>query len=199
MITVRNAEILDVLPYTFKTNEYKALSRAVQSINAYVYDTLSNVLFWADIEHAGSAVLDAMAAELDAPFYSAELPDDQKRTIIAAAYIHNSRSGTVSSISNLISAAFGGGTIEEWYKYGGNAYCFRVNVETVYPAHVTQEDHDTFMSNLNKLKPVRAKLDEVSFRRELTSKSYAGIGILCRRKITSIPAEKYNDEERGYQ
>lgn len=199
MINIRDAETLDILPHTFKTDEYKALSRAIKALNAYVYDTLSSVLFWADIDNASPAVLDAMAAELDAPFYSADLPDDQKRSVIAAAFIHNSRVGTVSSMTNLLAAAFGGGEVEQWYEYGGGPYYFRVNVESVYPAHVTQEAHDAFISNLNKLKPVRAKLEGASFKRTLTNKIYVSAAVLRRRKKSAIPAEKLNNYERGYQ
>ena len=199
MINIRDAQILDILPHTLKTDEYKALSKAIKMLNAYVYDTLSSVIFWADIDNASPAVLDAMAVELDAPFYSAALSNEQKRSVIAAAFAHNSRVGTVSSMTNLLAATFGGGEVRQWYEYGGEPYFFRVNVESVYPAYVTQEAYDTFVSNLNKLKPVRAKLDGTTFTRTTQSEPvYIGLGIMKRHKKRIIPAATPLDEERGY-
>ncbi|MGN0108151.1 MAG: hypothetical protein ACI4A5_10715, partial [Hominilimicola sp.] len=61
MIKIRDCEILDLLPYTFKTPRRQALSRAFLKVRAKCYDTMSSVLFWGDIENANPALLDAMA------------------------------------------------------------------------------------------------------------------------------------------
>lgn len=73
MIKIRDCEIMDILPYTFKTPRWQALSKAFLKVRAMCYDTMSSVLFWGDIENADPALLDAMAAELSAPFYSMDM------------------------------------------------------------------------------------------------------------------------------
>lgn len=107
MIKIRDCEILDILPYTFKTPRRQALSKALLKVRTQCYDTMSSVLFWGDIENADPALLDAMAAELDCAFYSSDMSVEQKRSVIAATFEYNSKIGTVSSITALLAAAFG--------------------------------------------------------------------------------------------
>lgn len=176
MISIKDVTILDILPYTFKTAEYEALSRAIASLTALFYETMSSVLFWADIENASPALLDAMAAELDAPFYLSDMPIEQKRSIIAAAFVYNSHIGTVSSVQELVAAAFGGGNIAEWYEYGGDPYYFKVEIDgDITKPGMTEFKY--FSSMLNKVKNVRAKLDELTVVLSLPQSAiyYAGI------------------------
>lgn len=199
MIKIDTATILDILPHTFLTDECRAVAAAIHRMNTKYSTVFTGLLLWGDLANAPDNTLDALAAEVDAPFYETELTPERKREIIYAAFARNSRIGTVQSITELLTAAFGSGRLEEWDDYGGKPYHFRIDIITEYPKLITQKGFEMLANNINKLKPERAKLDEISFQRELTSKSYTGIGILCRRKIISIPAEKYNDEERGYQ
>lgn len=199
MIKIDTATILDILPHTFLTDECRAVAAAIHRMSENYSTVFTGLILWGDIANAPATALDTLAAEIDAQFYETDLPAERKREIILAAFKRNSQIGTLLSITELLTAAFGGGRLEEWYDYGGEPYHFRTDIITEYPKLITQKGFEILANNINKLKPTRAKLDEVSFRRELTNKSYAGIGILCRRKITSIPAEKYNDEERGYQ
>lgn len=162
MIKVRDCEILDLLPYTFKTPRRQALSRAFAKVRAKCYDTMSAVLFWGDIENASPALLDAMAAELDTPFYSTDLTGEQKKRVIAAAFEYNSKVGTVSSVEKLVSAAFGGGEVSEWFEYGGDPYYFKVDITNDEGITSKIEDFDFFFKMLEKVKNKRSKLEYVS-------------------------------------
>lgn len=188
MIAIKDVEILDILPYTMKTTETQAISRAIKSITTQFYSKMSNVLFWGDIQNSEDFLLDAMAAELDAPFYNSAMPVDKKRAVIQAAYDRNSRIGTTSMVQELLTAAFGGGKVLEWYEYGGKPLYFKTNVNSEYPSAITHEGLELYVNNIGKIKPLRAKLDAGTFSHDVTGTAYIGIGILKIYENICIPA-----------
>ena len=187
MININDVEILDLLPYTFKIPKYKALSRTMKVLKGVFYNMISAAVIWADIENAAPVVLDAMAAELDAPFYSTDLSDEQKRALIAAAFVYNSQVGTVSSVSGLLSAAFGNGDVTEWFDYGGDPYYFRINVNNKYPGTLTKDGYKTFFQNIEKVKPARAKLEDLHITHNAEGQQYAAAGIIKTYKKITVP------------
>lgn len=198
MIKIRDCEILDLLPYTFKTPRRQALSRALMKVRALCYDIMSSVLFWGDIENASPALLDAMAAELDCAFYSNDMPVEQKRSIIAATYEYNSRIGTVSSLTALLAAAFGNGSVEEWYEYGGEPYYFRLKVSSAAEYAISKTGYKLFESTLDKVKPKRAKLEATVFSREIKCDVGFGAAVIKTYKKFTVPAGQTPDNERGF-
>lgn len=189
MISIRNCEILDLLPYTFKTPRRQALSKALMKVRAKCFDTMSAVLFWGDIENASPVVFDAMAAELDAPFYSGDMDNERKRAIIAAAFEYNSRIGTVSSINELLTAAFGGGSISEWYEYGGQPYYFKANISRTDDTSINYNNYSYFLKMLEKIKNKRAKLEDISINNNLKNDMYFGGAVVRTKKYVTIQSE----------
>lgn len=70
MIETKDVSVLDILPYTFKTSENKALSEAIKAMTERLYKAFENTAYRSDIQNADAFVLDVLAAELDCPFYS---------------------------------------------------------------------------------------------------------------------------------
>lgn len=189
MIKIRDCEILDLLPYTFKTPRRQALSKALAKVRAKCYDTMAAVLFWGDIENASPVVLDAMAAELDAPFYSNDMPIERKRSIIAATFEYNSRIGTVSSITALLAAAFGGGKVSEWYEYDGKPYHFKAEITRNDDTSTNYNNYEYFLKTLEKVKNKRSKLEGIIINENLKGNLYFG-GVVARTKrYTTIQSE----------
>lgn len=198
MIKIQNASILDILPHTFLTDEGRALAAAIQRLTAEFYTLISALLFWGDLENASTVVLDALARELDCPFYSDDLSDDQKRSMIAAAFEYNNRIGTVSSITGLLAGAFGNGTVTEWSEYNGDPYHFRAEVFSAAERAVTINGYELLQSKVDDVKPKRAKLDGVTITRGVDNNMYIGIAYLKKTRCFVVPAAQMPDEERGY-
>ncbi|MGN0163588.1 MAG: phage tail protein [Candidatus Ornithomonoglobus sp.] len=199
MIDIKNASILDILPYTFTTDECRAAAIAIQRMCSEFYNRFSALLFWGDIEHTTPVVLDAMAAELDAPFYTTDMPVEQKRSMIAAAFRYNSHIGTVSSIENLLAAAFGGGKVVEWFEYSGVPYHFKLTVESSPPLSITKAGYELVKKKLDSVKPKRAKLDEMIITRNADNSIYIGVEYVKTYKRFIVPAAQVPDEERGFK
>lgn len=162
MIKFKDAEITDILPYTFKTDRDKALSKGIKVVTDWYYGVVSRFDFWANISNVtDNNLLDTMAAELDTPFYTTDMPVDQKHAIIAAAYQYNSHIGTVGAVQSILNAAFGGGDIMEWFDYGGEPYHFRLNLPIEFGGkYISKEMIENFYKLLEKAKNKRSKLDE---------------------------------------
>lgn len=188
MIKLKDVEILDLLPYTFKRNpRYIALSKAIKTMFDVLYNQNSRSNFWADINNAYPEILDAMAAELDAPFYFTSMPDDQKRTIITAAFAYNSQIGTVGAVQSILNAAFGGGEIVEWVDYNGKPYHFKLNITIDHTKqYLSKEIVENFYKLLDKVKNVRSKLDALTIETSAMGALYIG-GIIQKHKVITLP------------
>lgn len=197
MIHIRDVEILDILPYTFKKPEYTAMSRAMSSLHKMLYDKMSSVLFWADIENAAPDLLDLMAAELDAPFYSSDMTTERKRASIAASYKYNQTIGTVSSVEGLLSAAFGTGKVSEWFEYGGEDFYFKLEIKSEPPLLITKSGYKLLKKRLDQVKPKRAKLEETVFTRLVENNLYIGMEYIKTYKAFSVPAVMPNEGRSG--
>lgn len=161
MIKIKNASILDILPHTFMTDEGRALAAAIERLTGELYTKIAALLFWGDIENTSPVVLDALAQELDCPFYSDNLSADQKRSIIAATFRYNSHISTVGAVQEILYAAFGGGEITEWFDYEGKPYHFKLNLPVAFGRkYISREAIENFYEILEKAKNKRSKLDD---------------------------------------
>lgn len=200
MIKIKDVSILDILPHTFKTDEYKALAAAIKRLTVALYEKVSRAIFWASVTNVtDETLLDIMAAELDAPFYSTDMPIVQKKAIILGAFEYNRKIGTVSSVNGLLAAAFGGGTTEEWSKYGGDPYHFKVIVKSEKPAVITAAGMKLVTSKIDSIKPKRAKLDGIIITRDIEQKIYAGVTYQKTYKRFIVACGQIPDNERGFQ
>lgn len=193
MVRIRDCETLDLLPYTFKTPHYQAFSRAAAKVRAMCYDAMASVLFWGDINNAAPDLLDVMAAELDSVFYSSDMTTEQKRAIVAATFEYNSKIGTASNMTALLTAAFGTGEVEEWFEYGGAPYHFRLAVLSSPKSAISPTGYKLLENRLDAIKPKRAKLDGVIFKRMMQNNVYVGIGVIKSYKKSVIPAGNLPD------
>lgn len=194
MIHIRDVEILDILPYTFKTPEYMAMSKAIKSLNQDFYDTMSSVLFWADIDNAAPEILDLMAAEVDAPFYSIDMTLEQKRASVAAAYKYNRTIGTTASVENLVSAAFKTGEVSEWFEYGGEDFYFKLDISRDDSVFLPAE-FEILFKKLNAVKPKRAKLDYVRMDSSVDENIYTAMIPKLIKSRNKIQAPKSSVKE----
>lgn len=195
MINVRDVTISDLLPYTMKTPKNIALSKAFGEMTRYLYDTLQSVIFWADINSADDMLLNSMAAEIDCPFYENGMSIEQKRELIAVSDIYNSRTGTTSAVDKLIAAAFKNGNIQEWYEYGGNPYCFKINMDSS-SSKSEMNDFNYFFSMLRKIKNARSKLEVINISKDLPTSNLHSAGVvtyICDDITVKIDTKFKND------
>lgn len=107
--------------------------------------------------------LDEMAWELNCLYdYTATV--DEKRAWIKSAASNYEKYGTPSAIISYLSGVFGYVTVEENWKYGGQPYHFRVNVND----DLTPEKEAWARRAIQKVKNVRSVLDGVALNLSAT-------------------------------
>lgn len=192
MIDFKDAEILDILPFTFKKPREMAMSKTIKQITAIFYAMVCQFDFWVNIDNiTNETLLDAMAAELDCPFYATDMPIEQKRDVIKAAKEYNSHVGTVGAIQTVLKAAFGGGEVSEWFEYGGLPYYFTLNIPVDFGGkYVSKEMVENFYKMLSKAKNKRSKLDELTI--EAVAEFGIGMSVVVgkRHRRSIIPSTK---------
>lgn len=130
MTSLRDSQIADILPDILKYRpDVQAVSYAIRMQIARIYDLSQRCRMLAEIDVIGEDVLDLLAVELQSIYYDTGLPIDKKRDIIKSTLKWHWYGGTKASVEDYIRAIFGGGSVTEWYEYGGSPYTFKVDAE----------------------------------------------------------------------
>lgn len=130
MTSLRDSQIADILPDILKYRpDVQAVSYAIRMQIARIYDLSQRCRMLAGIDVIGEDVLDLLALELQSIYYDTSLPIDKKRDIIKSTLKWHWYGGTKASVEDYIRAIFGGGSVTEWYEYGGSPYTFKVDAE----------------------------------------------------------------------
>ena len=130
MIDLYNGELFDLLPSSFKSEETEALSYALKQVTQYIIDKAKATRTQSVIDELPEPILDLLATELRALYYSQDMPIEQKRSIIKQTLAWHFLAGTPSAVEELLSNVIGDGCeLEEWFDYGGDPGYFRVCVD----------------------------------------------------------------------
>ena len=118
MIKLDNAEIIDILPSFFTSKPdviafSAALKAGLQITNKYAERTM----LYADIDNLPEYLLDYMAIEINADYYSEKYDIENKRTIIKNSLYWKMKAGSNMAIEELIQAIFGEGEVIEFFNY----------------------------------------------------------------------------------
>lgn len=167
---LNDADILRLLPEFMR--EDPAVKGLASGINVLIRGAGQKAVtarVWDQIDQLDDAQLDELAYELDIDWYSAELPIDRKRAIIKNSDLVHSRRGTKWAVEQVMADVFNGGTAQEWYKYGGKPFHFRVTTD--YPLQ-SQDIVERFRELIAVTKPARAVLDSIEFAHEGTTTTW---------------------------
>lgn len=90
--------------------------------------------------------------------------ESQQRTLIKTAIERRRYRGTPYAIERGLEVLGFGGTVSEWFEYGGEPYYFRVTVEAVAGRSVSFADTAELLAMIKEYKNVRSWLDAVMLR-----------------------------------
>ena len=164
MTDLRSVKLSDILPDSFFDSEKLASYAEAQSLlQKKIYDLAKRTVIYMNLESLPDPVLDEMAAELRAQFYSTDLDKEVKAGIIRNAVGWHIRAGTVSAVQKLVETIFSKAEITEWYEYGGRPFNFKVLADTSYKPDTL----DTFNEMLYLIKTSVSNLDTVEVVSEM--------------------------------
>jgi len=176
MIKYEDGEFLELMPSLFKEKaDVAAISYAFKMAVASLLIDQKRTYLFSDIDSATEEILDLMALELNAPYYSEDLDIDTKRNLVRNAIIFQSKAGTKKAVQDLVTLLFGQDEIVEWYDFPdgpGTPGTFDITTS----AHITPDVYEQFAKTIENVKNESSHMRYVSFLRELEMKLAAGFG-----------------------
>lgn len=192
MIKYEDGEFLDLLPSFFKEKEdFAAISYAFKMAIASLIMGQKETKLYADIDKVPEDILDLMALESKAPYYSEDLPIEQKRELVKNAILWREKAGTKSAVQDLIRTLFGVGEVIEWYDFeGGPGTPGEFDIITSAP--LTPELFSKFTQIIDQVKNESSHLRRIQTAREIDGNLYLGTGVIAspRYVITQLISDQ---------
>lgn len=165
--------------------ELKQINRAIDTL--YIYSR------WDELEEP---LLTHLAWQFKVDFWDDSLSLEKKRALVRNSVARHRLKGTPSAIEGAIADVLGGGTVEEWWTYGGDPYHFRVRVE-VTDQGVTDQAYAWADQLIEAYKNVRSKLDAVITYLTGQGTAYMAMAGQYGETVAVFPWQPENLEESG--
>lgn len=156
-----------------KDPELIALSFALQKAVQRVINKVEGTKCFSDIDKLEEKILDYIAVEQRAMYYSQKLPIEKKREILKNNMKWYTKAGTVSATKELVSIVFGEGIIKEWFEFEDKDALpgeFDIFIKT----QINEEMFKQFSDVIEKVKNARSHLRHVSISYEEKTMLYIG-------------------------
>lgn len=183
MISLYDSSIKDIVPDNFKSSpEVQALSYAVQRMNQKLMNYARRVCIVTAIDELPEDIVDLLAVELRAQYYTSDLSIETKRKLVASTLLWYMIAGTPAAVEELIQIVFGVGNVTEWFDYeDGPGEPGTFDIET--SATLTPGMIEDFTSMIMKVKNTRSHLRRISIRREVETSQYVAMGQTFHSKV----------------
>ena len=159
MIKLYDSNITDILPESISEDPaVQALGYAVQRAMQRLIDYCQNINIYATIDTLPEPILDLLALELNTQYYDDTMDVEIKRSFIKNTLKWYTKTGTAAAVTELVEAVFGSGEIEEWFKYGGEPYHFKIRTFNISS---TDEMLRLAEALVKSVQNVRSHLEEV--------------------------------------
>ena len=156
--------------------ELSALARAVaEQFDALIRSTgLASVLI--NIDTLPEAVLDILARDFRVDWYDSNATPEQKRRLIKTAFDIHRHKGTRAAVETAVSAIIPEAVVREWFEYGGEPYCFRIDIVTD-GRDLGGEPQRRLLQSVQYYKNARSHLETVRYELEPDSVPPAALRI----------------------
>lgn len=179
---LNEVNILELLPeWVQEDKDVKALSLGVNEEAREAFREALLLSRWDKIDELSSEHLDALAKELNIPWYRTNSDIEVKRRIIKNSDLVHKILGTKAAVEMVVQDYFNEGEVREWFEYGGDPYHFRVVSKN---SIAVEENAALFMQLLNIVKRKSAWLDALAVLVEETAEVYAGVAYQDVEKLT---------------
>lgn len=168
-----------------KDPELIALSYALQKAVQRVINKAEGAKCFSGIDKLEEKILDYIAVEQRAMYYSQKLSIEKKREILKNNMKWYAKAGTVSAVKELISVVFGEGIVKEWFEFE-NEDAVPGEFDILIKTQINEEMFKQFSNVIEKVKNARSHLRHVSISYEEKGMLY--IGHMVKEAKTIKPA-----------
>lgn len=172
MIKYREGEFLDLLPSYLKDNpDYAAISYAFKMAVGLMSHSQDLTWLYSSIDTMPGEILDLMALELKAPYYSEKLDIDTRRQLVKKAMLWRFKAGTKAAVVEMVQTVFGEGKVTEWFEYEPKRTPGIFGIET--DAVLTPDIFTKLSKVIEYVKNETSHLEEISVKRKTELELYA--------------------------
>lgn len=136
-----------------------ALAAAASDTLRRLARDIAKLSTWDALHLLSTEELDALATELNVPWYDKAFSDTQKRALLLHSDQVHRRLGTVKAVRDTVASVFGEASIEEFHQYGGRPHHFRINV--AHAATLSAENEAKLLRMLGHVKRKSQWLDSI--------------------------------------
>lgn len=198
MIKYEDGEFLELMPSLFKEKaDVAAISYAFKMAVASLLVDQKRTYLFSDINNASEELLDLMALELNAPYYSEDLDLDTKRSLVKNAIIWQSRAGTKKAVQDLVTLLFGEGEIVEWYDFPdgpGTPGTFDITTS----AQLTPWLYEQMAKAINRVKNESSHIMSITATQDIKKPFTHGTGYSWDETGTITNDVNINDKDQAY-
>lgn len=170
-----------------ETNNQYALAVATAEELIKLYNVHDMLAIYARIDELDELLLDILAKDFNVDCWDSNYPADIKRSIFKNSWNVHYHKGTVGSVETFLLSIFKNVAIKEWFDYGGDPYYFKISVNNKYPGALTKDGYKIFFNYIEKVKPARAKLEDLHITHNAEGQQYAAAGIIKTYKKITVP------------
>lgn len=124
---IRSIALIDLVPSSIRSDpQIQAAATAINAELTRVTAAIPQTLLLARLDDLAEPVVDLLAWQWHVDFYEDGLPLKTKRDLIRQSVDWHRRKGTPSVVQEMVSAVLGDAKVMEWFEYGGDPYCFKV-------------------------------------------------------------------------
>lgn len=179
---LNETEISKILPSSLQADKnVVCASKAVtDSVNKVTAETV-NELIMSQIDELPEPVVNSLAWQLHVDTYREDLDIAQKRKLVKNAIKDHKYKGTSWAVKSVVEVLLNYAKVEEWFKYKGSPYHFRVNGS--YGPIVNGDSLQNLVNAINEAKNVRSWLDGISFERQKMVSKHLAMPVAMYKEI----------------
>jgi phage tail P2-like protein len=183
MTDLQSGELIDLMPPYFKYDtEVMAYSAAIKIGTDYMLEYAKRTMLSADIDELPEYLINYLAVETDASYYTEDMPIETKRELVKNALYWKAEAGSITAVSELVTAVLGDSVVREWYEFDGEPYTFKIAV----PVSPTPENYQYLVNLIKTVKSVHSKLIGITTIRNSYEDIYMGVVTSARLKNVPI-------------
>lgn len=122
-----DVNIMQLIPQFMREDD--TIAGLVEGSNNQIHEAMVRLKLlsrWNQIDNMNDNQLDAMAWELNIPWYDSMATIEAKREIIKQSDLVHAKLGTKWAVESILSAYYGEVWVEEWWEYGAEVHHFKL-------------------------------------------------------------------------
>ena len=193
-------DLFDVMFYELcpepmrKLPKVRALSWALRASSQRLRDYTLKSMVNTDIDSLDIEVVDALAAEIDAPYYDDTADEETRRQTLKDAIINEMQSGTTAAVERMVNTVFGTGKVTEWFENGLDPYMFEIDTT----ARFSPETAARIERIIRSVKNVRSVLASITGIRDIEAPWMHLFGSSWHEQQSLLNDVNINDPDQAY-